>query len=186
MSVATKKILVVGLGNPGKKYEFTRHNLGFRVLERLRGEIGMPALKLQKSVGSDVSETNFGSTRVVLLKPRTYMNESGKAVNAALKAFGVQVTNVWVIHVDKDLKLGDLRVKSGSVSAGHRGVESLIKELGSKNFRRYRMGVWAASGAGTDTDKYVLSKFLPEEEPTVRNFIDKTTTKLVEDLGVKR
>jgi PTH1 family peptidyl-tRNA hydrolase len=187
MSAArTKKILLVGLGNPGKKYEFTRHNLGFRVLERVRTELGLPGWTIEKAVASEVSEGRLAGAHVVLVRPQTYMNESGKAVKAAVKKYGAKVNDVLVVHDDKDLPLGTLKNKSGSSSAGHRGVDSLIAELGGKNFKRYRMGIWAASAEGVETDKFVITKFLPDEEPMVRNFIDKTTEQLISDLGLKR
>ncbi|MFO0704514.1 MAG: aminoacyl-tRNA hydrolase [Candidatus Andersenbacteria bacterium] len=186
MPVRTKKIVLVGLGNPGKKYEFTRHNLGFRVLERVRGELSLPAWSLQKALAAEISDGRVDGAQVILVRPQTFMNESGKSIKAVLKKFGARLTNLWVVHDDKDLPLGQLKSKAGSSSAGHRGVDSLISELGSNNFKRYRMGIWADSAEGIETDKFVITKFLPEEEPTVRNFIDKTTEQLISDLGLKR
>jgi len=186
MPNSSKKIVLVGLGNPGKKYEFTRHNLGFRVLERVRTELGLEAWKLQKTLASEVSEGRLDGLQLILVRPQTYMNDSGKAIRAALKSFGARVTSLWAVHDDKDLPLGELKTKAGSSSAGHRGVDSLIAELGTKSFKRYRMGIWAASGEGMETDKFVIAKFLPDEEPTIRNFIDKTTEEIINDLGIKR
>ncbi|MDP2587552.1 MAG: aminoacyl-tRNA hydrolase [bacterium] len=186
MPALPKKIMVVGLGNPGKKYEFTRHNLGFRVLDRLREQIGMPTWQLQKALAAEVSEARIGGVQVVLLKPLTYMNLSGKSVKAALKQYGMRVSNLHVVHDDKDVMLANLKVKSGSSAAGHKGVASLIEELGSKNFNRYRMGIMAPSAEGVETEKYVVSKFLPDEEPAIRNAIDQTTDTIIADLGLGR
>jgi len=186
MSALAKKVILVGLGNPGKKYEFTRHNLGFRVVDRIRTELAMPEWQLQKALATEISEARIGGVQLVLARPQTYMNESGKAIKLVLKQFGAKVTNLYVVHDDKDLELGVLKSKAGSSSAGHRGVDSLITELGTKNFKRFRMGIWADSAEPIDTDKFVIAKFLPEEEPAIRNFIDKTTETIISDLGIKR
>jgi PTH1 family peptidyl-tRNA hydrolase len=180
-----KKILIVGLGNPGKKYEFTRHNLGFRVLERLRGELSLPAFQTNKSLFAQLSEADVEGKQVILFSPLTYMNESGKAVQAALKNFALKASNVVVIHDDKDLKLGDIRAKTGGSSAGHKGVDSIDREIGTNEFTRYRLGIWSEVADKIGTDKFVLAKFLPEEEPAIRNLIDKATAKIVDDLEIR-
>lgn len=188
MSAATtaKKILIVGLGNPGKKYEFTRHNLGFRVLDRLKTDLGLPNFAYSKSFEAEVSESFIDGKQIILLLPQTFMNLAGQSVVAAKKKYGLRPSQVWVVHDDKDLDLGDLREKKGGSSAGHKGVDSIAELLGSKNFRRYRLGIWADSGTDVETDKFVLSKFLPEEEPMVRNFIDKAASQIIEDLDITR
>lgn len=186
MPITQKRVLIVGLGNPGLKYQFTRHNLGFRVLERLREELALPAFKLNKSLKSALSEGQIGDKVCMLLLPQTYMNLSGSAVLAAKKKFSLRSSQIWLVHDDKDLKLGDLRVISGGSSAGHKGVDSAVTYLGTKNFRRYRLGIGTELAQKMGTDKFVLAKFLPEEEPSVRNYIDKVSNKIIEDLGVTR
>jgi PTH1 family peptidyl-tRNA hydrolase len=181
-----KKILIVGLGNPGKKYEFTRHNLGFRVLERLRGELSLPAFQTEKELFAQLSEGDAGGKKVILFSPLTYMNESGKAVKAAMKKFALKAASVVVIHDDKDLKIGDIRAKSGGSSAGHKGVDSVDREIGTNEFSRYRLGIWTEIADKMGTDKFVLAKFLPEEEPAIRNLIDKATAKIADDLEIKQ
>lgn len=179
----TKTILIVGLGNPEKKYEFTRHNLGFRVMDRVRQETGASPFKRTEKLYAELAEATMGDTNIVLAKPLTYMNESGAAVARLQKEFGVDKSAIWLVHDDKDLELGTMRIKETGSSAGHKGVQSVIDHLGSKNFRRYRLGILNPGSKKVDTDKFVLSKFLPEEEPTVRNLIDRATTQIKSDLA---
>jgi len=180
--MAHAAVLIVGLGNPGKKYEFTRHNLGYRVAERLRGELGLPPFTKKEPLLAEVSEGEVNGTHVTLARPLTFMNESGHAV-ARLKARAKVATGkVWIIHDDKDLESGVIKVKDNGGSAGHHGVDSVMEQLKTKSFRRYRLGVLPSSGIEGETDKFVLAKFLPEEEPTVRLQVDKATTKIVDDL----
>jgi len=179
----TANVLIVGLGNPGKKYEFTRHNLGYRVLDRLRGELGFAAFAKDEKSLAEVSSGTVAGTHVTLARPLTFMNDSGHAV-ARLKAkLKTTPAKTWIVHDDKDLELGVIKVKDTGGSAGHHGVDSVIEQLKTKSFRRYRLGILPAGGADIDTEKFVLAKFLPEEEPTIRLQVDKATTKLVEDLG---
>ncbi len=178
----TKTILIVGLGNPEKKFEFTRHNLGFRVLDRVRQETGASPFKRTEKIYAEISEANVQGNRVLLAKPLTYMNESGAAVARLQKEFDIENDSLWLVHDDKDLDLGVMRVRETGSSAGHKGVQSVIDHLGSKNFKRYRLGILSAGTKKIDTDKFVLSKFLPEEEPTVRNLIDRATAQIKSDL----
>src|SRR3990167_237875 len=133
--MATGKVfLIVGLGNPGKKYEFTRHNLGFRVLERLRGELGAgPFAKEEKSL-AEITSADLNGAKIVLAHPLTLMNDSGHAV-ARLKAkLKITAAKIWVVHDDKDLELGVIKVKAGGGSAGHKGIESIVEQLKTKTF----------------------------------------------------
>lgn len=147
-------ILIVGLGNPGKKYEKTRHNLGYEVIDEL--------LKL-----------NFHN--VILAKPNTFMNDSGKAVKELITNYKLPTTHLWVIHDDVDLKLGDLRIVQNRGSAGHKGVASIIKELGTKNFTRFRMGINPdlTKRVYKDLDEFVVEKFSSAEEKIIKELIEK-------------
>lgn len=185
MTAKAGSILVVGLGNPGKKFEFTRHNLGYRVLERLRGELGLPAFAKDEKSLAEVTAGDFGKLHVTLGRPLTFMNESGHAVARLKTKLKLATTKVWLVHDDKDLELGVIKVKDAGGSAGHKGVESVIEQLKTKSFKRYRLGILPPSGMDVETDKFVLAKFLPEEEPTIRLQVDKASTKLVNDLGVR-
>ncbi|MBI2033991.1 MAG: aminoacyl-tRNA hydrolase [Candidatus Liptonbacteria bacterium] len=141
--VISRKIeIVVGLGNPGDAYKYTYHNLGFLALEYL-------ALKIKKETGFDLKFKTSKSKKfshakacgIIFLKPLTFMNEVGQAVKTALKFFKIPKEKMLVIHDESDLNLGDYRFSFNRGSAGHRGVESIIKEIGSKSFVRLRIGV---------------------------------------------
>jgi PTH1 family peptidyl-tRNA hydrolase len=146
-------ILIIGLGNPGKKYEKTRHNIGFGVINQL-GFL-----------------RNQG---VVLAKSKTFMNLSGKAVKNLLKTYRLKPNNLFVIHDDIDLPLGKIRISKGRGSAGHKGVESIIKELETKNFVRFRIGIQPKTGKPKNPEEFVLQKFNKEEKKIVEETIKKT------------
>jgi len=145
-------ILIVGLGNPGKKYQKTRHNIGFRVIDKLK------PLNLKG---------------VILAKPQTFMNLSGKAVKKLMSNVKCQMSNLWVIHDDIDLPLGKIRISKGRSSAGHKGVESIIRELKTKNFVRFRVGIQPKTGKPRNPEKFVLQKFNKEEEKIIKEVIEK-------------
>jgi len=150
------KTLIVGLGNPGKKYAKTRHNIGFRVIDALKDEI------------SDKD--------IVFLKPDIFMNNSGKAVKEELKYSALSSQNLIVIHDDIDLLFGDIRVSKDSSSAGHKGVQSIIDELGTKDFTRIRIGVRPTrlrQGFGGQAEKFVLENFTKDEEKQLPEIIKK-------------
>ena len=146
-------IIIVGLGNLGKKYTKTRHNLGFRVIDELK------SLNLEKAI---------------LAKPKTFMNLSGKAVKLLVARYRLPVTNLLVIHDDIDLPLGKIKISVGRGAAGHKGVESIIKELKTKNFVRFRIGICPKIGKPKNPEKFVLQKFNKEEEKIVKEVIKKT------------
>ena len=146
-------ILIVGLGNPGKKYQDTRHNIGFGVIDKLQ------SLNLKK---------------VILAKPKTFMNLSGKAVKSLIKKYKIPTANLWVIHDDIDLPLGKIRIVKNRGAAGHKGVESIIKELGTKNFVRFRIGICPKTGKPKNPENFVLQKFNKEEKEIIKEVIKKT------------
>ncbi|MDP3685392.1 MAG: aminoacyl-tRNA hydrolase, partial [bacterium] len=150
--------LVVGLGNPGPKYEHTRHNLGTRVVEALRVSLEQPPFRAARALSARVSE---GS--VILAIPTTFMNDSGEAVAALVQKFRVPLDHLIVVHDDKDLAFGKLKLQRGRGAAGHRGVDSIIAVVGSNNFWRLRVGI-GAPPAGVETDTYVLEPFTQAEE----------------------
>jgi len=177
--------LIVGLGNPGRKYEFTRHNVGFRVMQRLREELGLPQFEKEVPLYSERTSGTVDGQEIVLGRSLTYMNDSGHAVEKLKSAHKVHPRRVWIIHDDKDLELGDMRVKQGGSAAGHHGVESVEEMLKTKNFTRYRLGVMTPAGKKIPAEKFVIGKFLPEEEPAVRNMVDRAAQQLIEDLEIQ-
>src|SRR4026209_105378 len=135
---STLDLLVAGLGNPGREYERTRHNAGWLVLDKLAQRHG--GSWRSKFAGS-LSEVRLGHARVALLKPETYMNESGRSLGAAARFFKVQPEQVLVVHDDVDLETGRLQARAGGGLAGHNGLRSLAQHLGSQDFLRLRIGV---------------------------------------------
>ncbi|MEG1457301.1 MAG: aminoacyl-tRNA hydrolase [Bacilli bacterium] len=155
--------LIVGLGNYGAKYNNTRHNVGFEVLN---GYAECKSLVFKKKYNALYSEYNFNNEKVVFIKPLTYMNLSGEAVVKYMKYFNISIDDVLVIHDDMDIKLGNIRLKSGGSSAGHNGIKSIIKETGTSDFKRLRIGI---SNKNTDVIDYVLGKFNIDEKKIVLN-----------------
>ncbi len=162
--------LIIGLGNPGEKYQNTRHNIGARVIEKLKP---------------------LNLVNVILAKPTTFMNNSGKAVKLLTKRHPLNANNLIVIHDDIDLPLGKIKIVKNRGAAGHKGVASIIENLGTKDFIRLRMGIQpktgrpdpdAQRGRGSDqkrrriqnVESFVLKKFNKEEEEIVKEVIEKT------------
>lgn len=161
--------LIVGLGNPGNKYARTRHNIGFSVVDRLSGEYNIP---LQEKDAYVIGKGAIEGNQIVLLKPLAFMNRSGLAVKKILKKSTIQPNELIVIHDDLDLEPGMLKIRKNGSSGGHRGVESIIQEIGTKDFIRVKVGI------GRDNDmpveQYVLSNFRPAEKNIVKDAIIRT------------
>jgi PTH1 family peptidyl-tRNA hydrolase len=147
--------LVVGLGNPGKRYDDTPHNVGFAAVDRVAEALGASEWKLDKSANALVCATDDGS--VQLAKPQTFMNESGTAVCALLK--NDPHAGIVVVYDDLALPLGTLRVGEFKSSGGHNGIESLLAHLGSRSFIRVRVGVLPPSGQPSAAEEFVTSKW---------------------------
>lgn len=169
------KTLIAGLGNPGQKYVNTRHNVGFMVLDSLcTGEF-----KLEKKSNAEICEQDNG---VVLMKPQTFMNLSGEAVKSFADYYKVSPENIWVVHDDVDIPFGEIRIKEGGSSAGHKGIESIIQHLGTQNFLRFRVGVKNDSFGIIETEDFVLQRFSKEEEEKLPQIIDICVKELKEIL----
>jgi len=152
--------IIVGLGNPGKKYERTRHNAGFMALDELAKSLH--AEGTQDKYHALIGKTRIDSEETVLAKPQTYMNESGRAVGAILRGTYASVADLIVIHDELDLSLGSVRIKFGGGHGGHNGLRSIIEHVGSADFTRVRIGI-GRPDPGADAADYVLSPFLAEE-----------------------
>jgi PTH1 family peptidyl-tRNA hydrolase len=159
---STLDLLVAGLGNPGREYERTRHNVGWLVLDELtRRHEGSWRSKFSGSL----AEVRLGGLRVGLLKPETYMNESGRSVGAAVRFFKVEPERLLVVHDDVDLEPGRLQARGGGGLAGHNGLRSLAQHLGSQEFERLRVGVGRPGrGDQRPVSDWVLSSFAPDED----------------------
>ncbi len=149
--------LVVGLGNPGPDYAATRHNVGFRVVELLAARAGGGRFAKHRS-NSDVLEGRLAGRRVVLAKPRTYMNVSGGPVAGLVKYFSVEPADLVVVHDDLDLGFGVIRLKRGGGEGGHNGLRSISQSLGTKDYLRLRFGIGRPPGRQDPAD-FVLRRF---------------------------
>ena len=159
---STLDLLVAGLGNPGREYERTRHNAGWLVVDELARRHGG---SWRSKVSGSLAEVRLGERRLALLKPETYMNESGRSVSAAARFFKVPAESILVVHDDVDLKPGRLQARSGGGLAGHNGLRSLAQELGTQDFLRLRIGVGRPGrGDPRPVADWVLSPFAPEED----------------------
>jgi PTH1 family peptidyl-tRNA hydrolase len=152
--------IIVGLGNPGRTYERTRHNAGFMALDELARNLRVDST--QEKHHALIGKARIDSEESLLVKPQTYMNDSGRAVAAILRDAYKTVSDLIVLHDDLDLPLGSVRVKIGGGHGGHNGLRSLIEYLGTPDFVRVRIGI-GRPVPGMDTADYVLSPFLAEE-----------------------
>jgi len=146
--------LIFGLGNPGEKYQNTRHNIGERIVEELE---------------------SLNWANVILVKPTTFMNESGKAVKLLTKRYPLNADKLIVIHDDIDLPLGKIKISKDSGSAGHKGVASIIESLGTKNFIRLRIGILPEFGKPKNVESFVLKKFTKKEEKILEEILEKSS-----------
>ena len=204
--------LIVGLGNLGEKYEKSRHNVGFMVLDELLRELvpvkkttwkDIPHLKskIYNLNRAKISSSAYSlKSEVVLAKPQTMMNASGFAVAKLASSFQLPASSIWVIHDDLDLPLGKIKIRSGGGTAGHHGLDSLLKELGSGDFVRFRLGIGHPAKAGKwevgggklvsqnvkhkEVEEYVLEEFIGKEKTEAEKMVKKAVEAL--NLALKR
>lgn len=158
-----KTILLVGLGNPGKKYELTRHNVGFMCLDEFVDKTdGMEKWIEKKDLKCLMSSGRIGENRVIAIKPTTYMNLSGPAVRATADFYRIPVDNIAVIHDDLDIDFGQIRLRVGGSSAGHNGIKSITQDIG-EDYARLRIGVGPKKPARMKAEDFVLQKFTTEQ-----------------------
>jgi PTH1 family peptidyl-tRNA hydrolase len=162
--------LIVGLGNPGREYRNTRHNIGFLAIDALAKSLNVTLGKVQSK--ALVGQGKIGSNKVILVKPQTYMNLSGQAVSGLLNFYKISAEHLIVIHDDIDLPFGTIRIRPGGGSAGQRGVKSIIEKVGTQEFARMRLGVGRPPGQ-MEAAAYVLQPFTKEDEEFLVNFLGK-------------
>jgi len=167
-------MIIVGLGNPGKKYQKTRHNLGFRVTELLAEKNNFSPFAFHKSWQADLTEGAIHQQSIILIKPLTFMNSSGLTVKQVLKK---KKQPLMVVHDDVDISLGKIRISQNRGAGGHKGVESIIKEIGNKNFTRIRIGILPAKKPGA-VDSFVLKNFSKEEEKILKLVLEKAVLEI--------
>lgn len=166
--------LIVGLGNPGKKYEKTRHNVGFMAVDFLQKKMNLPKFRLNKKCKAEISKENG----IILAKPQTFMNNSGEAVLCLISFYKIEPEKIIIIHDDLDLDFEKIRKNENRGSAGHNGVQSIIDNLKTKSFTRLRVGI-GRSNEKIPPDIFVLQKFKKEELEKIK----KTFTELTKKIG---
>lgn len=164
---------IAGLGNPGPEYCFTRHNIGFMLLDRL-AHSQQSSVNWRSRDGAEFAKLACGPSDVLSIKPQKYMNLSGPPVQSLLSFFKVDIEELVVAHDDVDLPFGALRFKMGGGDGGHKGVRSIAQSLGSNNFLRLKLGVGRPAGAASEQEisSWVLGRFGGEEEEKLIDFID--------------
>ena len=178
-------LLVIGLGNPGPQYAKTRHNVGFMVADLLAARIGAP-FTVHKKSGAEIVTGRLGGRPVVLAKPRTYMNQSGRHVGPLAKFYSVPPGDVIVLHDELDITFGKIRLKLGGGEGGHNGLRSLVNALGTKDFQRVRIGIGRPPGR-KDPAAFVLEPFNANERDEVPTICEQAAdaTELLLELGVE-
>ena len=173
-----KNFLIAGLGNPGDKYKNNRHNIGFQIIDTYLTFFSQN--KLIDKFDSEYTSINFKENKLHIIKPKTFMNESGIAVNKCINFFKIPLENLIVIYDEMDLSPGNIKIKYGGGSAGHNGIKSIINCLGSEKFTRVRIGI----GKPVNKEKissYVLSNFT-NDELNLFNEIKTNIKYIIEDL----
>lgn len=157
--------LIVGLGNPGPKYEATRHNAGFQAIDAIAGKAGVSVKQIK--FHALVGEAELGGQKCLLMKPQTFMNKSGIAVQAAASYYKIPPERVVVLFDDISLKPGATRIRRKGSDGGHNGIKSIIAHLDSEQFPRVKIGVGAKPHPDYDLAAWVLSRFTPEEQKLI-------------------
>lgn len=173
--------LLVGLGNPGDKYKNNRHNIGFMVIDAIADDVSAPAWRSKFS--SQMAEARIGDEKVVLIKPQTFMNESGQGIGKAAKFYKIPPSKIIIFHDELDINPGKIRVKDGGGVAGHNGLKSARAHLGTADFKRVRLGI-GHPGDKNRVSGYVLSDFAKSEQDWLERLIDavpRHITMLLED-----
>lgn len=183
--------LLVGLGNFGEKYEKTRHNLGFMVVENFLKNFEPVKKTLwqnEEKFKSDIAQIEWqkkhgGLEKIILIKPKTYMNNSGMAVRLIVDFFKISTSDIWIMHDDIDLPLGNMKIRFGGSAAGHHGIESIMGAIGTDKFWRFRLGTGIHNPNSKiikkDVDDFVLGKFSRGERGKIKEVV-KRAVKAIE------
>lgn len=178
-----EKYLIVGLGNPGKEYERNRHNIGFVAVEQLAKKaepFGKVGFDHEKKLEAEISKTKIGDAGIIICKPQTFMNLSGKSVSKIMDYYDIEPKNTIVISDDTNLEIDQSRIRFGGDSGGHNGLKSIIDSVGA-DFWRVRIGIGANNQI--PLEDYVLQNPSTEELKTIEDMIDKSTAYLLESIS---
>lgn len=175
-----RTVLLVGLGNPGREYVGTRHNIGFICLDDfIKANEEMSSWANKKSLKAEVSEGRLGSTRVVAIRPTTFMNLSGEAVQAASSFYKIKPEHTLVIHDELDITFGQIRLRIGGTAAGHNGIKSVTQAIG-ESYGRVRIGIGPKRPESIDSADFVLQKFNQDEQAQLPNLTREVNAILTE------
>ncbi len=163
-------IIITGLGNPGKQYDKTKHNVGFWVIDKLAKEYNIEVTKFKHK--ALIGEGNIAGKKVLLVKPQTYMNLSGESIREIIKFYKVPLEQFYVIYDDTSLPLSNVRIREKGSAGGHNGIKNIIAHLGTDIFLRIKVGIGEKPN-GWDLADYVLAPFSKDEEPLILSGVDK-------------
>ncbi|MBI2054404.1 MAG: aminoacyl-tRNA hydrolase [Candidatus Staskawiczbacteria bacterium] len=166
-------MIIVGLGNPGEKFKNTRHNAGFMALDHFAEKNNFPEFELQKKYEALISDGIIENKKIILAKPQTFMNNSGGSIKKIVKSYSTKT--LLLIHDDIDLPLGKIKIAKERGSAGHKGVESIVKAVGNKGLIRIRIGICPEKGKPKNRESFVIKKFAQEEKKLLSRVIDKAS-----------
>ena len=174
--------LIVGLGNPGEKYKKTRHNAGFLAVDELVLSIKYQVLSTQSKFNAEILNGAVDDKKIIFAKPQTFMNNSGETIGAIVNYYKINTEDIIIIHDDLDIPLGEYKISKNKNSGGHKGVQSIIDHLSTKDFTRIRIGIMIENKK-TPTEKFVLEKFSIEEMGIVNKMIREISNKIVKLLN---
>ncbi len=166
--------LIVGLGNPGEKYEKTRHNVGFMAVEALRERLKLGDFRNESKFKAEVARGEFSKEKIIIMRPQTFMNLSGEAVQLVKQFYKVASEDVWLVYDDVDLELGTLRIRMEGSPGHHNGMKSVLQTMATETLTRFRLGVESrgvVAPSQQDLSSFVLEPFRNEEIPQVNEMI---------------
>ncbi|MHB1865070.1 MAG: aminoacyl-tRNA hydrolase [Candidatus Saccharimonadales bacterium] len=174
-------LVIVGLGNPGTEYENNRHNVGFHcIYEFTKSQQEFSGWQLKRDLKCHINTAQISDKRILVIKPTTFMNNSGEAVSAVTNFYKIPTTNIIVIHDELDINFGQIRTRTGGTDAGHNGIKSITKILGDENYRRIRIGIGPKKPSTIDSKEFVLQDFTLEESKHLANLYREVNAILTE------
>ncbi len=174
--------IIIGLGNPGKKYEKTRHNVGYKVIDKLNELLNFDEFTEKNKFNALVSEGEYRNEKVILVKPLTYMNLSGRTAKSIADLFKILYHDLWVVYDDLDFEIGKFKIKEHGSAGSHNGMSSIIESIGSHNFPRFRIGIDSRTPeqkTNGSAKNYVLSKFSFKERRLMNQTIEKVAESII-------
>ena len=174
-----KTLLFVGLGNPGKEYDLTRHNIGFMCIDEFAAKNTFEPWVNKKDMHCQLTQATMNNGRVMLCKPQTFMNLSGEAIQAVAQFYKIPLENIVVVHDELDIKFGQIRIRTGGSSAGHNGIKSVTEHLG-EGYSRVRIGIGPKTPEQIDSADFVLQKFSEKEQESMPKLIREVSSILSE------